>query len=299
MEKKKCSKCGGIKDTSEFNKRNGTKDGLRYECNECRKQYRTANKEKIAACKKIYQKNNKKIIAFRKKRYYESNKEIILEKGRRYYLDNKESINKYSKQYYINNKEVIIESVKQYASKNKEKISKRMKLYRGTIAKYKYYYNKLTVDESPRLHNDGMSLEVLCKYCGNYFKPKSGSIITRIKALIGDTRGDNYLYCSENCKHACPIYRQVKYPKGLKKASSREVNSLIRQMCFKRDNWECQICGKNINKAQLHCHHIEGYTQNPLLGNDIDNVITLCKKCHKEVHKLPDCNYYELRCKAE
>jgi predicted restriction endonuclease len=70
-------------------------------------------------------------------------------------------------------------------------------------------------------------------------------------------------------------------------------------MCFARDNWQCQICGKEVEEVTLHCHHIEGYTQNPLLGNDIDNVITLCKEHHKEIHKLPGCEYYELRCIKE
>ncbi len=75
------------------------------------------------------------------------------------------------------------------------------------------------------------------------------------------------------------------------------------------ENKKCIKCGEvkdisgfhkdkdTIDEVQLHCHHIEGYTQNPLLGNDIDNVITLCKACHKEVHKLPGCNYQDLRCK--
>jgi len=67
-------------------------------------------------------------------------------------------------------------------------------------------------------------------------------------------------------------------------------------MCFERDNWECQSCGATQSEAQLHCHHIEGYAQNPRLGNDVTNTVTLCKTCHKEVHKLPGCNYNDLKC---
>lgn len=43
--------------------------------------------------------------------------------------------------------------------------------------------------------------------------------------------------------------------------------------------------------------YIDTVAQNPMFQNDMDSCITLCKNCHKEVHKLPDCGYHELRCK--
>lgn len=215
-------------------------------------------------------------------KYNTANKEMISLKNKQYYKDNRERIRDRRCLKYLN---------------NKEKVSKYGKKYRESNAKYKTYYAKLTVEELPRLHDDGVSLEVLCKYCGKYFIPTINNVKHRLEALCSNRRGGGgFLYCSDNCKTSCPIYRQVKYPKGFKKASSREVNSLVRQMCFKRDGWLCQICGKSIDEVQLHCHHIEGYAQNPMLGNDIENVITLCKECHKEVHKLPGCNYNDLRC---
>jgi len=54
--------------------------------------------------------------------------------------------------------------------------------------------------------------------------------------------------------------------------------------------------GKTVEEAQLHCHHIDPVSQNPIESADIDNCITLCKECHKEVHKKDDCKYHELRC---
>lgn len=257
---KKCSRCGDIKDVSEFNK----SAKVEYD-----KQYRKHNKERIAEYKRVWNKNNKEKVA------------------------------KMCKQYRENNKGTIAKRYKQYLNSNKENLYKRNKQYRMSNAKYELFFRELTVDEAPRLHNDGVSLEVKCRYCGKYFVPTYSSVNVRVKTLNGFFTGDNYLYCSDNCKTACPVYRMRKLPKGFKKASSREVNSLVRQMCFKRDDWECQVCGNSIEEAQLHCHHIEGYARNPVMGNDIENVITLCEKCHKEVHKLPDCNYYELRCEND
>jgi len=67
-------------------------------------------------------------------------------------------------------------------------------------------------------------------------------------------------------------------------------------MCLARDNYECQKCGAIIDEIELHAHHIEGKTLQPMLANDVDNTITLCKPCHKWVHKQKGCTNYDLRC---
>lgn len=325
MEKKKCNKCGEVKDISEFDR---CRNGLYFKCKQCRQQYRIENKEKISAGEKIYRENNKEKVALRKKQYYQANKEKINNrnkyyyqnnkekaavKGKRYYKDNKEKISEKNKHYYQNNKEKIIETSKQYGIRNKKQVSVTKKQYRlynkKTIAKhkkqkycsnaeYKFFFDKLTVDELPRLSDDNISLEVKCRYCGKYFIPSTGSTNNRVKTLNGTLSGDQYLYCSEYCKQACPVYGQVKYPKGFKHTTSREVNSLVRQMVFERDNWTCQICGKTIKDGQLHCHHMDPVAQNPMFQNDINSCITLCKGCHKMVHSRIGCRYIDLVCKS-
>ena len=140
-------------------------------------------------------------------------------------------------------------------------------------------------------------LEVRCTYCGQWYAPTRHSVQNRLDAINSLNQGEQRLYCSENCKQACPTFGQHRYPKGFKKATSREVSTYLRQMVFERDNWECQKCGKTIKETALHCHHIKGYAQNKILANDIDNCITLCKDCHKEVHKQHGCGYVDLQCK--
>jgi hypothetical protein len=44
---KQCSKCQIIKNKSEFNKHSKNKDGLQFQCKNCRKKYRQQNKEKM------------------------------------------------------------------------------------------------------------------------------------------------------------------------------------------------------------------------------------------------------------
>lgn len=51
--------------------------------------------------------------------------------------------------------------------------------------------------------------------------------------------------------------------------------------CFNRDNYTCQCC--KTKKGTLNAHHI---IYRSMGGADtLDNLITLCEKCHKKLHK--------------
>lgn len=167
---------------------------------------------------------------------------------------------------------------------------------------YDTYNNQLCFTEKTRRNSlDENVLEVKCAYCGKWFIPKLHSIIDRIRSINSTTYGDHRLYCSYKCKKECPIYSQKKYPKGFKPATSREVQPELRQMRFEVDNYTCQRCKKHQDELNvaLHCHHIEGIRWEPLESADIDKVITLCKTCHKEVHKQEDCGYSDMKCKEK
>ena len=80
--------------------------------------------------------------------------------------------------------------------------------------------------------------------------------------------------------------------------TSREVQPELRQMRLEKDDYTCQKCHRTIDEAELHCHHITGVEQNPIESADLDNCITLCKKCHKWAHTQKGCRYFELMCKG-
>lgn len=172
------------------------------------------------------------------------------------------------------------------------------------LTKYDDYFNRLSYAEEIRRNKEDKNiLEVKCAYCGKWYVPTLNSVWNRIQALEGkyEGRGESRLYCSDICKQECPIYKKIKYPKGYKIASSREVQAELRQLRFELDNYTCQKCNKHKDdlKVGLHCHHVEGIRWEPLESADIDKCITYCKDCHKKVHKISDCNYNSLKCKEK
>lgn len=56
-----------------------------------------------------------------------------------------------------------------------------------------------------------------------------------------------------------------------------------RQGVFERDDYTCQQCGEK--GGQIQAHHIKQWAFYPKERYKIENGVTLCKKCHKAIHK--------------
>jgi 5-methylcytosine-specific restriction endonuclease McrA len=118
----------------------------------------------------------------------------------------------------------------------------------------------------------------LCDDCG---KELAGRYIYRKTKL-------NKFYC-RNCwaKH----YRQENSCRW--QGGKTEINLLERnraeayswrKLVFERDDYTCQKCGDNTGH-NLNAHHIKPWAKYKNLRFNIENGITLCKKCHIEIHK--------------
>lgn len=144
-------------------------------------------------------------------------------------------------------------------------------------------------------HPQYTSIEVKCSYCGKLY------IIRKYK--LNETEKH---YCSRECKHNdlkgkkhTEEYKEKMRditPKGKDsphwKHNKTDEERLIgratpqdhewRTQVLKRDNYTCQHCGKH--GGDMNAHHLNGYHWDIEHRHDINNGITLCKKCHKSFH---------------
>ena len=67
-----------------------------------------------------------------------------------------------------------------------------------------------------------------------------------------------------------------------KSGRSTEEYKEWRASVLARDNFMCQSCG--ITKAKLNAHHIKRFRNDIGGRTDIDNGMTLCERCHIELH---------------
>lgn len=54
---------------------------------------------------------------------------------------------------------------------------------------------------------------------------------------------------------------------------------------YKRDHYTCQKCKTKCTSKTIVAHHIKSFMDYPGLRHDVDNGRTLCRSCHKKVHK--------------
>ena len=73
----------------------------------------------------------------------------------------------------------------------------------------------------------------------------------------------------------------------VQKARRTKENAQWRKHVLERDSYTCQKC-KEIceNLSGLVGHHIYSFSDHPHLRYDVENGITLCKKCHHLFHRI-------------
>jgi len=75
-------------------------------------------------------------------------------------------------------------------------------------------------------------------------------------------------------------------PEHLRIRNSSELRKW-RESVFLRDKHTCQECQSKSEKGKtvyLHAHHIKSFSEYPELRFEINNGVTLCKKCHYKRH---------------
>lgn len=55
-----------------------------------------------------------------------------------------------------------------------------------------------------------------------------------------------------------------------------------RVLALERDGFRCQLCARSSRDALLNVHHIVPFEETR--DNGLDNLVTLCAACHRQVH---------------
>jgi hypothetical protein len=120
-------------------------------------------------------------------------------------------------------------------------------------------------------YKDGSTVtDKFCKFCGN--KISNGSTHQRcIKCYGKQVNGENN-----------PNYKTGFY--------ANNIMSTVEYLNWKlsvleRDNRVCQLCGNKDSGHTFQAHHIYPRRDFPSRTLDINNGVTLCKKCHEKVNK--------------
>jgi len=203
----------------------------------------------------------------------------------------------YARERYNKKRKECIEATRNYQRRNLEHVRSKKSERKSTHAKYDTYAHKIDFCEEVRRDPSNSDLlQVKCteSSCRKWFNPTIISIENRIYRINNLVWGEARLYCSEECKQRCVLFGQISYTKDNKPDYIREVQPELRELVFRRDNYECQRCG---SKKKLQCHHFEGVNVNPIMSADTDMCITLCKDCHKKAHTDDGCRYIDLKCK--
>jgi len=164
-----------------------------------------------------------------------------------------------------------------------------------SVAGYDAYTPLLSFAEEVRRDPENKkAIQVKCSLCKNWFSPSQQQAQHRKKGLydiLTPGVSEGRFYCGDECKGACIIFNKKKYREGESPYYDRPNQSQWRDLVLTHDNNECQLCGAT---KELHAHHFEGIELNPVESADVDNGITLCKKCHIIVHNQEGCKPYDL-----
>lgn len=122
-------------------------------------------------------------------------------------------------------------------------------------------------------------LDVACKVCG---KP--------LKRWPFETEKTSIFFCSKECRSNYmsefqsgengPNWKGGKWNNRVQVLAHTSYRTL-RKKIIKRDK-HCRLCGSTNN---LVVHHIKQRKDHPEQTWDPDNLTTLCKKCHSEIHR--------------
>jgi len=117
---KRCNKCGKEKEIAAFYKDDTCRDGVKNACKDCVRIYGNAYAESNRERQKEYRRANKEKIAQYAQEYYQVNREEKLLKQKKYREANIETVTARQKVHYIKNREKVLGRSAEWRKQNAE-----------------------------------------------------------------------------------------------------------------------------------------------------------------------------------
>lgn len=175
---------------------------------------------------------------------------------------------------------------------------------------------KMAFEAQRGVKGNPQGISLCCAFCGKkFYVPPSRintgrycSNICKYKMMSKRQKGkpsNNYLggwnkgikmspLSKETIEKRIRTIKENKMKNGYKTTQSHRIRiskkfSDWKDFVFKRDDYTCQLCQKR-GGIELNAHHIEYFHKYPELRFDVNNGITLCVECHKDIHDLMGWN---------
>lgn len=208
MDKKKCPKCGKIKDIGEFYKNKARRDGFSVYCKECTSEqshdYYVRNQDECRERLNAWRAKNRDYVRERDKKYREENPDVEFAKQQRYRETHKEKL-------YLKGKKYREEHRDYFYNKARERKLAQKQVSDGTVT---LEYEQFLFDEQGGK----------CAYCGCDLN-ESGKHLDHI---IPIARGG--LHSANNVHWTCPTC-------NLSKGDKLEDEWLKKERCKPTDLW--------------------------------------------------------------
>ena len=128
----------------------------------------------------------------------------------------------------------------------------------------------------PLIHSDdGQCYCVECAFKKGIINSQTYTYLKFGSPIVDAAVKDNTIYTVEN---------KQKFPWEKTNLDYRleDKYKKWREDVMVRDNYTCQRCGQHGGKLEVH--HIYKFSKYPDKRTELSNGVTLCEKCHKEVH---------------
>ena len=173
--------------------------------------------------------------------------------------------------------------MREYRQKHLEEIRKQDRVRcakRRETEEYKDYHIDYYIQKTGNVPEVGYF--IICPECGEVKRHSISRLLTHI------TNGICKKCYYKSLKGGEPWNKGVRTatPETEKDYKEPRWSSEYRDWhneCLRRDWYHCQLCE---SKERLEVHHIKSYKDYPQERLNLDNGITLCKKCHLEVHNF-------------